>query len=382
MWFSLSLIKGWIKKTKESQTFSIDKLITLFPSNTCKYLYAIYQRSFKESLGELTQEELDAIFARKHDFIPIHLAWLSGMFAGVDRNKVTAVVEECLQNETDRKEQNSILLIFVKSVYYSTKWNKWKCCRDTIRWIVNAISIYDIDGKILESSELEALIENEEPASLSDLLKFTESRIELANKKLTDDIYLERGILRWLTPTQIREQEVEGFKKLCSFVVEAPVLFCRYLLPKIIVQIENSEEYLIQFIEDYSLPREREKQLDSLCSISRLVSIFYNKEKFVSILDAVCRKIQNIEPQLTRKERAYIFKSLIPHETPAMINAIGKVNEHYNEQVILAEQMLTSAKTNNSINSITLEFLQWNVEWTKMNLKHEQGLVEELDNGP
>jgi hypothetical protein len=380
-WFSLMLIKGWIKKTKKSQTFSIDKLIELFPNDTCKYLYAIYQKSFKESLGELTQEELDAILARKHDFIPIHLALLSGMFAGVNWNKVTAVIEEYLQNETDTKEQNSILLVFIKAVYYSTKWNKWKCCRNEILWIVNTISIYDANGSILESSELEALIDNEESASLSDLLKFTESRIQLANEKLSNDIYLERGILHWLTPTQIRESEVEDFKKLCSFVIEVSVLFCHYWLPKIIVQIENSEKYLIQFIEEYSLQQGREKQLDSLCSISRLVSAFYGKNTFVTILDAICRKIQNIEPRPTRKERETIFGYLTPHETPAMINQIGEVNEYYNEQIKLAEQMLNSTQADNSINSITLKFLQWNVDRTKINFKHEQGLMEELDNG-
>jgi hypothetical protein len=375
------LIKGWIKKTKELQTFSIDKLIELFPNDTYKYLYAIYQKSFKESLGELTQKELDAILERKDDFIPIHLALLSGMFAGVNWNKVTDVVEECLKNETEMKEQNTILLVFIKAIYYSTKWNKWKCCQDATRWIVNATAKYDIDGRILASSELDALIENEEPVSLSDLLKFTESRIQLANEKLSNDIYLERGILRWLTPTQIRESEIKDFKKLCFFVVECPVLFCRYLLPKIIVQIENSEKYIIQFIKEYSLPQEREEQLELLCSISRLVSIFYNKEKFVAILDVIFFKIQNIKLQSTRKERETIFRNLIPHETPAMSNQIGEVNEYYYEQIILAEQMLNSARSNSSFNSITLEFLQWNVEQTKKNLKYEQGLEEELDNG-
>jgi hypothetical protein len=201
---------------------------------------------------------------------------------------------------------------------------------------------YDIDGSILELSELDALIEKiEMTVSVKDLLEFTQSRIRIANRNLPDKTYLENNILHWLCPSQINDSEIGDFELLCKLAVENRTFFCYHWLPKIIVRINSSTQHIVSFIKEYPFPQEQDKQLDLFCSIARFISIFYGRNEFVTILDTVFCKIETIE-HLKRNEREKVFWCLTPHSTPVMITPTGEVNAYYDDQKTLAKMMRES----------------------------------------
>jgi hypothetical protein len=386
-------VRQRIKEIKETQPDALEPFLKTLSTNM---LFDIYGRDIK-SVDHLTQQEFEAIAIRKYHFKSVTaVAWLMGIFVGVNWRGAQSVMDSILETASDFDRFN-ILVSFVRAVNRFSSVSVGVCKPSYLSWLIGWISKYDINGDIFEAKDFIETVEAEyrkyaldSTVTVRELTDFVLSRIRIADKS---KLYLEDSVLRWLSPYRIDNEK--EFVALCELVVNIPVeaepdivepsFFCRHWFPRILSRTNLTASDIIAFIDRCKIPRGLEKTLKFVNSMAQILCGFSHRKGFRQVAVALFTRIHQCFNDccldvLTTGEKEMLFCNFTQDIRPSSFDdypAVEYSDVSEARCVLFVAELPKFGISNTPIdsahpewvvirsaetNELVLDFLRWNAE--------------------
>lgn len=158
--FCIKLCRRYIRRVKIKNETPVQEAITqlINPSpDPTKLLTSIYVDPHPKVMGPLTEPELQLILDRETKIDSGTFATLMAGFSLVDGRRTREAMDRLLDRlDANSPEPSRSMLAFIGALTYA--WTRHNTSdTHTVEWILNSITRRALDGKIIESHELERL---------------------------------------------------------------------------------------------------------------------------------------------------------------------------------------------------------------------------------
>ena len=358
---------------KAGRRKKFEKLLKI-TSSPFRLLYGLYSNAHPDSLGTLSNEDLDFVLKYLNDFSEEECFRLLGVFAVFDTDQVQKILHDCLLNIKNSLEKKSEYLGgFIRSLDTIARRYKFKIPPELVQWIIEMIIEFELDGRLLEMYDLEWL--RDQAYFRLDMVQFKQligSRIKLdENPKPYDDFEFvphDFKVEEWVRFDENNEIEFEVFQQLCEMVYGNSFI-ALYWLPRYISQLAPSWQIVRQFVEK---KLSSDAALDDIFRLAKLASVYSeNSDAWVGIATPICEKAEELSK--TERERVYFA---LENESGVLTSLPGQVPEYYVRKRDRARELYENET------SLSLKpYRKWALERAEEKLRFEKERVEEVNNG-
>ena len=383
-YFAVRTCQQYLRHIKKSEDEAqISKELHILLGMTCgkaRFLYDLYSNSHPNSIGKLLGIEFDLVLAYENELAVREWFYLLGVFACLRGDTIQENLQSHLDDMKEQQDEASNCMgCFIRATEISALRYKWLPDQILMRWLIDMIREYELNGTLLEMYELEWLRDKSNfKFNVNELLAFVRSRMELEQKTRRSNssfttLPYDFCINVWCLFDKTSLSEVEAFGKFCLLVLGSSFTAI-YRIPKYIEALDPSGQNVADFICQYLITNLL-VSFDDLARLARLASAYpESSEAWRLIATPICHKIQAL--QMPREDRRRIFYCLSKKETGVLSCKRGEVPEYYIQACSEAEQMLDKESNNSPLH----EYRMWALQHAKENLSREQGCAEELAN--
>lgn len=374
--FAVALSREFLLKIKESEVADfvsgLGELLKIVKPKS-QFLYQLYLDANPREVGDLAKEELIFVLKYESEFSEKE-CWLKllGFFYSVDVNEVLNRFDEYLENKKDSISASNSIIYFIRQSYHRVICCEWKPDEQLLKWIIDKIIEFELDGVILEMYELEQLRSKAGfHLNMKQLTELILSRLQLKSQDFEPSFSIlphKFSIEKWILFDNPDLQEKNAFGDFCQLTLE-PGFLASYWIPKYIFQIDPSGKYVAEFVKEH-LENSPEIGVDELSRLGCLAEA-YAEDSFawVGIAGPICDKVQKMD----RECRDQIYFSLSKKETGAMRSTLGEVPPHYVEALKFAEHLLETEDPKSSL----YEYRKWARDIANSTLRWQKASAEE-----
>lgn len=366
-----------IKKKKERFGEEFQTIMSL-TDNKSKFLFDLYSNSHPDSNGYLNEIELDNILKFEKDFSHQECFILFSTFAFVHWEKVRPyLLERLISIEKSSEDTSRYIGIFIQFLWVSFLRFKWPTDMIPMKWIVDMIWEYNLDGALLERHDIEELRDKIGfRLSMSDMLKFLIDRIKLEKQPEKKSSFREMPnnfpINKWCLFDATNPEDVTSFNKFCSLIFESGFIVS-YYLPEYVSKLDPSGQQTAMFVEGL-IAKEEPTDINKLNRLSSLASKYPDTTKEWS---RIAKPICKIAQLLPREDRYHIYFNLNKPGMQVISGRPGEVSDYY----IKVKNDAINMRNAESKSSPLMEYRERKVFLSEAELKREKEIAEEVTNG-
>lgn len=382
--FSVCIIQARIKAIKNSVSgddiFSSHlKNIFMIVSdeNKVDVLSRVYGCSHLKSVGQLIEDELDYIFEQELKAAEEKSYILLGAFAWVNWKKIQIKLDLFFSYLREGEQDlNNYFWKFVCAAYLSVLKYSSPLHRESLEWIIKVIKEYNLNGKFLNSRELNYLREQAGfKMTMKDMFGFIKARIDLKHNYSNEkkyDLYFEVlpydfKICDWCQFDENIEDECEAFENFCNLALRRDDFLSFRKLPEYIVDLDPGANQVFKFI--------KKKLSNGDCNQSQLITCSYlaapysnTSEAWANIACLICEKAIDF----SREEREHIYFCLSKKSTGVISSTPGQVADYYYQAYYDANSM-----NDKEDRQPLIEYRRWAKIQAERNLEEAVSLSEE-----
>lgn len=365
---------GQLKAAGEVNTGDwFNRLLETTPSKGT-VLYRFYSNVHPSSIGTLSADEVQCVLRNKNELNSRQWFWLLGVLVGaVDEILYKHALASLESFGDDRYEASNCLGLFIRSSHLTFRRYERSPTRDFAKSIVDWIAKFQLDGKLLESHDLEAM--SKLSGFVPDMRFFAslmESRVELERAPKPDERFeilpYRFKVNAWCKFDPKNNTDVVAFNDVCRLALGRSFT-ASYWLPKYLPAIDPSGNNVAAFVTQY-LSDNNVVDTAALSKLAHLASQYpVDSKAWASIARPICEKDRGTG----REDREHLYFCLSSKETGVMTNMPGEVPHYYVEAHNSAKRLLHEEPQNSPLRP----YREWALMRAKQDLQREEGLAEE-----